>query len=140
VTATVAPRHASPAAPTSPAPTASPVAPEHRGTTTVADVVVEKTAAHAAREVSRAAGLRRQLAGRGFGTPTVRAHADVDGAVTTLRLELGVEFPAPVRQVTRAVRSHVTDRVSVWCGMRVDHVDITVAALPRPTVDTRRVR
>lgn len=114
--------------------------PEQRGTTTVAGVVVERTAAEVAREVGAATGLRRQLAGRGFGHPTVRAHADVDGGVTSLRLDLGIEFPAPVRQVTREVRTHVADRVSEWCGMRVDHVDITVAALPRPTVEERRVR
>ena len=114
--------------------------PEERGTTTVADVVVERTAAEVAREVGAATGLRRHLAGRAIGSPVVRAHADVDGGVTSLRLDLGVEFPAPVRQVTRAVRTQVVDRVSQWCGMRVDHVDITVAALPRPTVDERRVR
>lgn len=114
--------------------------PEERGTTTVADVVVERTAAQVAREVGAATGLRRHVAGRGFGRPAVRAHAEVDGAVTSLRLDLGVQFPAPVRQVTREVRTHVVDRVSQWCGMRVDHVDITVAALPRPTADERRVR
>ena len=113
---------------------------EHRGTTTLADRVVEKIAAQAATEVDHATGLRRSLAGRDVGRSTVRAHVDLDGGVAALRLDLAVAFPAPVRVVTRAVRAHVTTRVGQLCDLTVDHVDITVAALPRPDVDRRRVR
>jgi uncharacterized alkaline shock family protein YloU len=116
-----------------------PVDPADRGRTVVADRVVAKIAAQAATEVEHAAGLRRSLAGRAVGDPRVRAQADVDGHVTALRLEVAVDFPAPVRQVTRAVRQRVTERVSTLAGMTVDHVDITVAALRRKPVDVRRV-
>ena len=113
--------------------------PAERGRTTIADRVVAKVAAQAATEVEHAAGLRRSLAGRTVGAPHVRARADVDGHVTSLRLDLAVDYPAPIQQVTRAVRQQVSSRVGELCGMVVDHVDITVAALRRPPVDTRRV-
>lgn len=115
------------------------VDPGDRGRTTVADRVVAKVAAQAATEVQHAAGLRRSLAGRSLGRPQVRATAVVNGHVTTLRLELAVDYPAPVRQVTRAVRRQVVTRVGEYCGMVVDHVDITVAALRRASVEQRRV-
>ena len=113
---------------------------EERGTTTLADVVVEKIAAAAAGEVPRVGGLRRHLAGRAVGRSQVRADVDLDGAVAALRLELAVEFPAPVRPVTREVRRHVVARVLELCDVTVDHVDITVADLPLPPTDLRRVR
>ncbi|MHA3705061.1 Asp23/Gls24 family envelope stress response protein [Jatrophihabitans sp. YIM 134969] len=113
--------------------------PDDRGRTTIADRVVEKIAAQAAVEVDHAAGLRRSLAGRSLGSPRVRATAEVDGRVAALRLDLAVDYPAPVRQVTRAVRQRVTEQVATLAGMRVDHVDITVAALRRPPVERRRV-
>ena len=120
--------------------TAADVEPAERGRTTIADRVVAKVAAQAATEVDHAAGLRRSLAGRAHGAPRVRASADVDGHVASLKLDLAVDYPSPVRQVTRAVRQQVTERVTTLCGMQVDHVDITVAALRRAPVDTRRVR
>ena len=124
---------------TVPAGDAAPVDPGNRGRTTIADRVVAKVAAQAATEVQHAAGLRRSLAGRSLGGDRVRATADVDGHVTTLRLELAVDYPTPVRQVTRAVRRQVVSRVGEYCGMTVDHVDITVAALRRAPVEKRRV-
>ena len=113
---------------------------EERGTTTLADVVVEKVAAAAAAEVRAAHGLRRHLVGKAIGRPTVRADVDLDGSVASLRLDLAVEYPSPVRPVTRDVRTHVTARVRELCDVTVDHIDITVAALPRPTTTVRRVR
>lgn len=114
--------------------------PADRGTTTVADRVVEKVAARAAAEVDHATGLRRSLAGRSLGSRAVRADVVIDGSVAALRLELAVVFPAPVRPVTRAVRRHVTARVGDLCDLTVDHVDITVRALPRPNTERSRVQ
>lgn len=113
--------------------------PGERGRTTVADRVIAKIAAAAATEVDGAAGLQRSLAGRDLGRPEVRADADVDGAVATLRLQIAVDYPAPVQQVSRAVRRRVVDTLADLAGVRVDHVDITVAALRRPPVTRRRV-
>lgn len=113
---------------------------EERGTTTLADVVVERVAAAAAAEVQAAYGLRRHLVGKAVGRPAVRADVDLDGSVASLTLALAVEYPAPVRPVTRDVRTHVTARVRELCDVTVDHIDITVASLPRPTATVRRVR
>lgn len=120
--------------------TAAAVAAEERGRTTIADRVVAKVAAQAASEVEHAAGLRRSLVGRTLGAPRVRAAVDVDGRVAAVKLDLAVDYPSPVRRVTRDVRRHVTERVATLCGMQVDHVDITVASLRRPPVDEQRRR
>ena len=116
------------------------VAPEERGTTVLADRVVEQIAAAAAAEVDHAGGLTRRLAGRALGSPAVRVSAELDGHVASLSMRLAVEFPVAIRPVTRAVRSHVTDTVARLCDVRVDHVDIVVADLRRPDEDRRRVR
>ncbi len=114
--------------------------PGERGTTTLADKVIEKIAARAAVDVTHALGLSRRLAGRDFGTPTVRAQARVDGQVAYLSLALAVEYPASARATTREVRAHVSNRVATLCGLDVDHIDITVAVLRRPNADRRRVQ
>jgi uncharacterized alkaline shock family protein YloU len=116
------------------------VEPAERGNTTLADKVVEKIAAHAATEVEHASGLRRHVAGRELGTRSVRASATLDGHVAVLRLELAVDYPTPVKTVTRTVRAHVARTVEQLCGLRVDHLDITVAALRRPDTERSRVQ
>jgi uncharacterized alkaline shock family protein YloU len=56
-----------------------------------------------------------------------------------LRVEIEVDYPAPVRLITRQVRRHVRDRVTRLCGLTVTDVDITVAALRLETRQVRRV-
>jgi uncharacterized alkaline shock family protein YloU len=103
--------------------------PAERGRTVLAPGVVEKIAAQAALEIGDISGLRRRVAGRMVSDERVRAEADLDGQVVAVRLQLAVAFPAPLLQLTREVRQHVTTRIQALCGLRVDHVDITVAAL-----------
>ena len=121
-------------------PTSVPVVAEERGRTTVADRVIEKITAAAATEVTQADGLRRRIVGRDIGSRRARVSAVVDGSVAALNVELAVQYPASVRQVTREVRTHVIERVGRLCELRVDHVDITVAVLPRRNDESRRVR
>lgn len=116
------------------------VAVEQRGTTTLADKVVEKIAARAAVDVAHAGGLSRRVAGHDFGTPSVRANAEIDGHVASLQLELAVEYPASARATTRGVREHVTERVATLCDLTVDHIDITVAILRRADTERKRVQ
>ena len=85
--------------------------------------VVEKIAAQAAVEIPDAGGaaarlLGRQLPGAGHlgirrsGLNTLpKVHADVDGQLGFLDVELSVRWPAPVGQVTEAVRQHLCRRV-----------------------------
>lgn len=113
--------------------------PAERGITTLAPRVVEKVAAHAAGEVAQVFGLSRTLAGRTLGAERVRAEADLDGHVAVLRLDLGAGFPAPLIPLTRTVREHVTNTVQTLCGLHVDHIDVTIAALRHPDVERKRV-
>ena len=113
---------------------------DDRGTTTLADRVVEKIAARAATDVPHALGLTRRAVGREFGRPSVRAHAQIDGDVASLQLELAVQYPASARATTRGVREHVADRVTMLCGLTVDHIDITVAVLRRVDQGRKRVQ
>lgn len=120
--------------------TTAPADPAHRGTTTLADRVVEKIAARAATEVTHCVGLPRTIAGIPTGRTAVQAQARRDGSVTGLSLEVGLVYPAPVVSTTRQIRGHVTDVVSRLCGLAVDHVDIRVGALVQPERKEPRVR
>ncbi|MEU8382301.1 Asp23/Gls24 family envelope stress response protein [Streptosporangium sp. NPDC048865] len=95
---------------------------ERRGRTDIADRVVSRIAAHAAGEVPRVreVGERRPLSLRG-GT-----RAAVDGGLATLRLDVAVEYPAPIREVAEEIRRHVAERVMTLTGMDVGHVDVLV--------------
>lgn len=106
----------------------------------IAARVIEKTAAHAAAQLDQVYGLPRRMVGVSVGAEHVRADAQVDGQVASLRLQLGAAFPTPLVTLTRQVRDHVTTRVERLCGVRVDHIDITVAALRHPNAERRRVQ
>ncbi len=113
--------------------------PADRGTTILAQRVVEKVAARAAGEIEQVSGLQTGLTGRVLGRERIRASAELEGSIAVLRLTLAAAFPAPLVSLTRAVRANVTERVQRLCGLRVDHVDITVATLHAPGIDVRRV-
>jgi uncharacterized alkaline shock family protein YloU len=119
---------------------APPADPAERGTTTLAPRVVEKVASQAAGETEQVFGLPRRLAGRALGGERVRASATVDGHLAAVEIELAAAFPAPLIELTRRVRDHVSSRLTSLCGVRVDYVDVTVAALRPPETSRRRVR
>lgn len=119
--------------------------PTARGTTTIADRVVEKIAGRAVTEVPAAGGAARRVLGIALGddesqdTPVVDAH--VDGGVVTVDVEMSVSYPEPVADVAGAVRRRVDERVSSLTGLRVAQVDIRVTSLvPEGTPSRRRVR
>ncbi len=113
---------------------------DERGRTSIAQRVVEKIAATAAVEIEHVEGLRSRVAGREVGDRRARATARVDGNIAALTLDISVRYPTSIRQVTRAVRSHVSDTVTRLCGYQVDYVDITVDVLRRFDEDRRRVQ
>ncbi|SFK47603.1 Uncharacterized conserved protein YloU, alkaline shock protein (Asp23) family [Streptosporangium canum] len=111
------------------APPVRPAVPaERRGKTDIPERVVSRIAARAAREVARV----REVRERGPLTFGERTRATLDGDLTVLRLDVSVEYPAPLRQVTEAVRRHVADRVSVLTGLHIDHIDIDVTGVVPP--------
>ncbi|MGD0555214.1 MAG: Asp23/Gls24 family envelope stress response protein [Streptosporangiaceae bacterium] len=136
-----------PAIPAPPIPGSSPSSadvtladPAERGRTVLAPQVVDKIAAQAATEIDGISGLQRRIAGRSVGSERVRAESDLDGQVVAVRLQLAVAFPAPLLELTRRVRQHVTGQIQTLCSLQVDHVDITVAALRADASQRRRVQ
>lgn len=118
---------------TAPQPTLN--VPGQRGRTTIADRVVTRVAARAVAEVEQTGGVARELAGitlgRQSGAGAARVSARIDGHLTMIEVRLSVNYPAPVRTLTREVRRHVIERVTGLTGLEVRQVDIEVARLLR---------
>ncbi|GAA1275166.1 hypothetical protein GCM10009677_30720 [Sphaerisporangium rubeum] len=108
-------------------------APEERGRTRISGKVLERIAATAAAEVDEAGRAVRRVLGVPVGHDTTsappRVSGHIDGGLAMLRIHLSVAYPAPVREVTRRVRDHVTDRVHALTGLDVRQVDIDVDRL-----------
>jgi uncharacterized alkaline shock family protein YloU len=104
-----------------------------RGTTAIADRVVEKIATHAVAESEGAGGAGRQVLGMSVSRADLdkqaRVHADVDGDLVTLGVALSVAYPLPAREVTAQVRRQVMERVSSLTGLDVREVDIDITRL-----------
>ena len=117
------------------------VDPEQRGTLQVADRVIEKIAAHAATEVTHVTGSPRRGLGLAVGSDAGTPHvsASVHGDVATVHIDLAVTWPAPVTEVTRAVRRAVVERLTTLAGITTAQVDIEVSALPGARRDQGRV-
>ncbi|MFH8803114.1 Asp23/Gls24 family envelope stress response protein [Streptomyces sp. NPDC017936] len=112
------------------------VPPGERGATRIADRVVAKIAAQAARE---AVGSLPPEAARPHATVVVHPHArlpasggaPVEAARVSVHLELG--YPTDIGPRCHAVRRHVTERVSALAGMEVPEVSVRVERLhPAP--------
>ena len=95
---------------------------EQRGRTEIAERVVSRIAARAAGEVARV----RKVGERGPLTFRGGARATVDGELTALRLDVTVEYPAPLLHVADEVRQHVSERIHTLTGLAVGHIDIDV--------------
>lgn len=107
--------------------------PEERGRTRISGKVLERIAATAAAEVDEAGRAVRRVFGVPVGHDTTsappRVSGHIDGGLAMLRIHLSVAYPAPVREVTRRVRDHVTNRVHALTGLDVRQVDIDVDRL-----------
>ena len=115
--------------------------PAVRGRTVLFDRVVEKTAAAAAAEVEHVHAAGRGAVGQLLGTrPAIAVQASIDGHLAQLSLEVEIDYPAPLRQVTRRLREHVVDRVNDLCAITVTDLDIHVMTLRRQTRPERRVQ
>ncbi len=115
---------------------------EH-GTTTIADTVVSKIAALAAREVDGVAQLGGTMAGavgsvvgriRGQGQEHATSGVSVEVGTTQAAVDmtLQVHYPASLHQVADAVRQNVMDRIESMTGLEVTEVNIVVSDLAFP--------
>ncbi|MEU8528836.1 MULTISPECIES: Asp23/Gls24 family envelope stress response protein [Streptomyces] len=100
-----------------------PVTAAERGETTIADRVVAKIAAQAAREA-----LVRVPRGGHKPHATVVVHRDVAHVSVTLELD----YPSDIGRQCGAVRSRVTERVTTLAGMEVPEVAVQVERLHSP--------
>ena len=119
----------------------SPAGRTELGMITIDDRVVEKLAAGTAAEIPDAGAAAPRLLGRSVTGPgplgsrrtsltaLPRASARVDGSVVVLNLWISVRWPAPVPEVSGAVREHVRDRVGELTGLTVTEVAISVTGL-----------
>jgi uncharacterized alkaline shock family protein YloU len=110
---------------------------------------VEKVAALATLEIPDATGAAGRLLSRAVSgasglarrKPTAerlpRVSADVDGGLAFLEVELAVRWPAPVGQVTEAVRQHLFQQVRELLGLEVSEVNIQVVELPNEAAPAR---
>ncbi|WP_420122433.1 Asp23/Gls24 family envelope stress response protein [Nakamurella sp.] len=115
--------------------------PAVRGRTVLLDRVVEKTAAAAAAEVERVLAAGRGAVGQVLGArPAIAVESSIDGHLAQLTLEVEIDYPAPLRQVTRRLREHVVDRVHHLCAITVTDLDVHVVALRQQTSPERRVQ
>ncbi|MFJ6795974.1 hypothetical protein [Streptomyces sp. NPDC091268] len=113
------------------------VAAAERGATRIADRVVAKIAAQAAREALAA----RSGAGPADAAPphaTVTVHHDI----ARVRISLELDYPSDLAAQCAAVRERVADRVEAYAAMAVPEVDIDIEHLHAPPAGpaTGRVR
>jgi len=115
-----------------------------QGSTTIADSVVAKIAALAAREVDGVAQLGGNLAGalgsvvgriRGGGgnePQTAGVGVEVGQTQAAVDLTLQVLYPASIYEVANSVRQNVIDRIQGMTGLQVVEVNIAVVDLVFP--------
>jgi uncharacterized alkaline shock family protein YloU len=111
-----------------------------RGVTHIADRVVEKIAGQAALQVedvrtAPATGLSRLTGGSDH--PSVQAH--VDTSTVALEIQLGIDYPSPMRTVARQVQVAVRTTVEGFTGLEVTAIRVNVVRLPTSRPSARRV-
>ncbi|MET7437129.1 Asp23/Gls24 family envelope stress response protein [Streptomyces sp. NPDC004082] len=119
-------------------------APGSRGRTTIAEVVVEKIAGMAARDVlgvyalgsglARSMGsMRERMPGAGSGRSATRGvSVEVGELQAAIDLELVVEYGVAITDVAAAVRENVISAVERMAGREVVEVNITVSDVKLP--------
>ncbi|MCY0941946.1 hypothetical protein [Streptomyces antarcticus] len=108
--------------------TASGVDPGDRGATRIADRVVAKIAAQAARE-ALAARPGGPAAGHRSGAAAPHATVTVHHDIARVRISLELDYPSDLAAQCAAVRSQVARRVEECAAMSVPEVDIDIEHL-----------
>ncbi|GAA1276476.1 hypothetical protein GCM10009609_44320 [Pseudonocardia aurantiaca] len=105
---------------------------EDRGVLDIHPSVLRKIVEHAADEVPGTLRHERRLAGIDVGEAGASARITLgaaDAAALDVRLEITLQYPAPVRSVVEAVREHVGEELVRIAGHRVRTLTVTVAGL-----------
>lgn len=127
--------------PGSPAPGAADAG-DTTGRTWIADAIVAKVAAAAAREVDGVMDLSGGGPRRGWVRASERSRGGavvkVDGGIATVALRLVVRDGVAIPAVVESVRARVIERVEFATGMTVERVDVGVVDVvppPSPAAD-----
>jgi uncharacterized alkaline shock family protein YloU len=116
-----------------------------RGSTSIANTVVEKIIAIAVREVGGVAQLGGGASGA-LGSVVTRLRSGQDPSTAGVNVEVGerqaavdltlkVTYPASIHEVADAVRQNVIDRVESMTGLQVTEVNVSVADLAFPAAE-----
>lgn len=113
-----------------------------RGTTVLARKVLEKIAGQVAKDETDAGGSSGGFLGIGAQADLAarpQATVQLSGNVATLRVEVGLPYPVPLRQAADRLRDRISARVMELTGVEVRQVDVTVSWLGLdPPDDVRR--
>ena len=114
-----------------------------RGTTALSRKVLEKIAGQVAKDETSAGGSSGGVLGIGAQPDlSARPKADVElaGNVASLRIQVGLPYPVPVRQAADQLRERISHRITELTGVEVRQVDVTVSWLWPNTPDDGRRR
>jgi uncharacterized alkaline shock family protein YloU len=103
-----------------------------RGRLEIHPTVLRKIVEHAADQVPGTLRHERRLAGIDIGEAGASARVSAgpgEPPTVDVRLELTLQYPAPVRTVVDAVRTEVGDELIRIAGHRVGAMTVTVAGL-----------
>lgn len=109
-----------------------------RGTTSIAEGVVAKIAAMAAREVEGVESLGGALSGalanvvgriRGDEHKTAGVGVEVGTKQAAVDVSMTIRYPASIPQVAEGVRQNIIDRIESMVGLEVVEVNVAVADL-----------
>jgi uncharacterized alkaline shock family protein YloU len=105
---------------------------EERGRLEIHPAVLRKIVEHAADQVPGTLRHERRLAGIDIGEAGASARITTgagDPPTVDVRLELTLQYPAPVRTVVAAVRAKVSEELARVAGHRVRAMTVTIAGL-----------
>lgn len=113
-----------------------------RGQTVLAAKVIEKIAAQVASDESSAGGSSGGFLGIGTRADVSarpKASVELSGNIATLSVEVGMLYPAPLRQATEDLRRRIRTRVTELTGVDVRQVDIRISWLTTGTSGRRKL-
>ena len=107
-----------------------------RGQTVLAARVIEKIAGQVTSDESSAGGSSGGFLGIGTRadlSARPKASVELSGNIATLRVEVGMLYPVPLRQATEELRRRIATRVTELTGVDVRQVDIRISWLTTGT-------
>jgi uncharacterized alkaline shock family protein YloU len=107
-----------------------------RGQTVLAAKVIEKIAGQVASDESSAGGSSGGFLGIGTRadlSARPKASVELSGNIATLSVEVGMQYPVPLRQATEELRRRIATRVTELTGVDIRQVDIRISWLATGT-------